>query len=157
MAPRESFPDAAAPEGTYFVSDTAAGTYKIQACADGFDLVDETDDSTNDNCTTTTGTITVDAAPDLIVSAVKTPSLPNGQVGLGGTFEVRHTVKNIGPAPSAKSVTTYFLVYPRDAPTITKDLKGPLDHPSTPPAGRVSLPKCRLSQREQSPRSRSRM
>src|SRR5262249_9121412 len=91
-------------------SDTIADTYYLQACADALDFVDESDDSDDSNCTTSVGTIVVDAAPDLIISAIKTPSISGGSVGVGGSFQVENTVKNVGPIAAAKSVTTYFLV-----------------------------------------------
>ena len=129
LGPGESY---GSTEAYALFSDTAAGTYKLQACADGFSFIAESDEG--NNCFTTTGTIIVDQAPDLIVSAIKTPSLSGGSVGLGGSFQVENTVKNIGPVASAKSITKYFLVQPPPS-NVSKDLKGPLDHPSDPPGG----------------------
>lgn len=110
----------------FIYSDTVPGEYQIMACADAVELIAEL--AEGDNCTTTTGTLIVDEGPDLKVTQLKTPSLPSGKVGLGGSFQVENTVANVGRvAADAPTITTYSLVSAND-PTVIIPLKGPLDH-----------------------------
>src|SRR6185369_16451741 len=52
-------------------SDTDAGTYTLQACADGDGDVSEALE--NNNCKTTLATITILESPDLVVTQITNP------------------------------------------------------------------------------------
>jgi subtilase family serine protease len=89
--------------------DTVPGAYRLQACADGGGDLPESDET--NNCTNSTGTVTVAAATqltsDLIVSALSEPpatALP------GDSFPVTATVKNQGTGAIGTSTTKFFLV-----------------------------------------------
>jgi subtilase family serine protease len=108
-------------------SDTAAGIYVLEACADGPDDFRESDDA--NNCRSTTATIEVLEMPDLVVTDV---SSPPASASTGDTFSVTSTVQNIGdvdaPASSAK-----FYLRSTTAPHPRKDLRGTLDVPVLAP------------------------
>ena len=72
-------------------SDTDAGTYNLQACADGDGDVSEAVE--NNNCTTTLATITILESPDLVVTSITNPVSSAGQ---GQPITAKSTVKNIG-------------------------------------------------------------
>jgi subtilase family serine protease len=99
-------------------SDTAPGTYGLQACADGLDEVDEAVET--NNCTDAVSAITVLQAPDLVVPSVADPPATAAQ---GQAFTANNTVQNVGPVQSAASITKYYLVATADG--TRKDLKGP--------------------------------
>ena len=61
-------------------SDTAAGTYDLQACADADgDISEGSGTPETNNCTIADGTITVLQAPDLIISSISNPPSSGGQ------------------------------------------------------------------------------
>jgi hypothetical protein len=106
-------------------TDTKIGTYLLMACADGFDFIDETDDSTDSNCrTNTTAPITVKAAPNYQVSAISITKAPN-PLAQGATFTVRNTVVNVGSADADPKLatTTKYSFLATDGTNLHYDLK----------------------------------
>jgi subtilase family serine protease len=98
-------------------SDTDPGTYSVQACADADEVVSEVTEG--NNCTTTTGAITILESPDLIVSSINNPTSSAGQ---GQPITVKSTVKNIGAVDADPTITKYYLVPTAGGPK--DDLKG---------------------------------
>jgi subtilase family serine protease len=107
-------------------SDTDAGTYNLQACADGDGTVSEAVES--NNCTTTLATITILESPDLVVTSITNPVSSAGQ---GAAITAKSTVKNIGPVNADPTTTKYNLVSTIDGST--QDLKGTQDVPLLKP------------------------
>ena len=107
-------------------SDTDAGTYTLQACADGDGDVSEM--SENNNCTTTLATITILESPDLVVTAITNPVSSAGQ---GDVITVKSTVKNTGVVNADPTVTKYSLISTTDGSK--EDLKGSQDVPLLKP------------------------
>jgi len=107
-------------------SDTVPGTYHLQACADGGDTIPEA--AEGNNCLATTGTITVQDLPDLVVTAISDPpgSLPQGQ-----SFPATDTVQNTGAVASGPSSVKYYLVSSVDGSRT--DLKGTQSVPALAP------------------------
>jgi subtilase family serine protease len=105
--------------------ETVVGTYVLKACADSGKVVAEKNE--NNNCLTSTGTITVTPRPDLVTTYVVLKDPAPITVALGGTESLEFTVTNQGPGPAAASLMRFFLVDPNSP--LTKDLKG---HPSVP-------------------------
>jgi subtilase family serine protease len=123
----------ASPQATISVySDTVPGTYTMQACADGDDQNDETDET--NNCKDA-GTITIDQAPDLTVTVLSNPPSTAEQ---GATFTIQNTgVKNIGPVATGSTTTVkYYLVSTTDG--TLKDLSGTLTVPILNPGDTFS-------------------
>ena len=84
-------------------SDTDAGTYSLQACADGDGDVSEAFE--NNNCKISLATITILESPDLVVTSITNPVSSAGQ---GAVITAKSTVKNIGPVnadPRSPSTT----------------------------------------------------
>jgi subtilase family serine protease len=106
-------------------SDAIPGTYNLQACADGDGDVSEGNE--NNNCTNAVGIITVQQAPDLIISSISNPPSSGGQ---GQPITVKDTVKNIGPVDADPTVTKYNLVSTADGSK--QDLKLPSPEVPTP-------------------------
>ena len=106
-------------------SDAIPGTYNLQACADGDGDVSEGNE--NNNCTNAVGIITVQQAPDLIISSISNPPSSGGQ---GQPITVKDTVKNIGPVDADPTVTKYNLVSTVDGSK--QDLKLPSPEVPTP-------------------------
>ena len=106
-------------------SDTIPGTYNLQVCADGGGDVSEGNE--NNNCTNAVGIITVQQAPDLIISSISNPPSSGGQ---GQPITVKDTVKNIGPVNADPTVTKYNLVSTVDGSK--QDLKLPSPEAPTP-------------------------
>jgi subtilase family serine protease len=98
--------------------DTIPGTYVLEACADGPELLAEIDE--NNNCSRSTGEIVVQEVPNLVVTFV---SEPPATVGQGFKFNVTSTVKNEGPVPAKASVVKFNLV---STTGVRKDLKNRL-------------------------------
>jgi subtilase family serine protease len=109
-------------------SDTAPGTYVLQACADDDNVVIEAVES--NNCTTSATSITVLQTPDLVVTSVTDPPSSAPQ---GGSFTVSNTVKNAGPVTAAASITKYYLVATPGPGK--KDLQGVQNVPALAPDG----------------------
>ena len=107
-------------------SDTVAGTYNLQACAD--DGGDVSEAFENNNCTTTLATITILESPDLVVTSITNPVSSAGQ---GQTIIARSTVKNIGPVSADPTITKYSLVSTIDG--TKQDLKGSQNVPLLKP------------------------
>jgi uncharacterized membrane protein len=98
-------------------SDTDPGTYGVQACADGEEVVSEV--SETNNCTTAVGAITILESPDLVVTSINNPPSSAGQ---GQPIAVKSIVKNIGAVNADPTIAKYYLVSTVDG---TKDdLKG---------------------------------
>jgi subtilase family serine protease len=117
----------AAPAATVEIfSDTIPGTYVVEACADGPELLSEIKE--NNNCKRSTGQITVQEVPNLITTAV---SDPPASVGQGFTFNVVSTVQNVGPVQAKASQVKFNLV--SDADGTRKDLGNRLDVPALNP------------------------
>ncbi len=106
-------------------SDTAPGTYTLQACADGDGDISEAVE--NNNCTSALGQIVVQQAPDLIISSISNPPSNGLQ---GGPITVKDTVKNVGPVDADPTLTKYYLVSVVDGSKI--DLKLPSPPNPTP-------------------------
>ncbi len=85
-------------------SDTAAGTYVLEACADGGGDVPEVDDQ--NNCRNSAGTVTVAAMPDLVITTLSSPPASSGT---GQSFAVTSTVQNVGDVAAPPSRTKYYL------------------------------------------------
>jgi subtilase family serine protease len=85
-------------------TDMALGVYYVLGCADDTALVAEA--SETNNCTSSTGTVTVTAPPDLVVSAMGDPPASRTQ---GSTFTVASTTANTGAGPAPASVTRFYL------------------------------------------------
>ncbi|HZP63539.1 MAG TPA: CARDB domain-containing protein [Terriglobales bacterium] len=83
-------------------SDMASGSYYLLACADDTNLVPETNET--NNCTAATTKVQV--GPDLIESAVSSPSTT---VKPGAALQVNDTAINQGGGSAAASVTQYYL------------------------------------------------
>jgi subtilase family serine protease len=83
--------------------DTPLNTYYLIACADNLNIVVETNEG--NNCTASTGTVTV-TRPDLIEDAVSDPPATKAR---GTTFSVTDTVHNQGAVASGASTTRYYL------------------------------------------------
>ena len=106
-------------------SDTPAGVYTIQACADSDKVVGESEES--NNCTDAPGAmkVTVVGLPlsdaDLVV-----PTITNPQVSAvpGDPIVVTATVKNKGTAPSPPTTTRFNLVSGTGPTATRKNLKG---------------------------------
>jgi hypothetical protein len=107
-------------------SDTDAGTYTLQACADGDGDVSEAVES--NNCKTTLATITILESPDLVVTLIPNPVSSAGQ---GALITAKSTVKNIGIVNAGPTVTKYYLVSTTDG--TKQDLKGSQDVPLLKP------------------------
>jgi uncharacterized membrane protein len=90
-------------------SDTASGTYTVQACADSAKIVVELSD--NNNCGNADGVLTVQgvtiSSADLVVTSVANPPT---SVLPSATFDVAATVKNQGTDAAPASITSFFLV-----------------------------------------------
>lgn len=99
-------------------SDTLPGIYTMQACADGAKAIAESSES--DNCANATGTLTVNAVPNLIVSSI---SNPPSAAALGGTFNATDQVKNTSSADAGATHTKFYLLSAADGKT-RKDMKG---------------------------------
>jgi subtilase family serine protease len=117
-------------------SDTVPGTYVLQACADGGGDLPESDET--NNCTNSTGTVTVAVAArlthDLVVTALTDPpatALP------GDSFPVTATVKNQGTGAIGTSTTKFYLVNVADSSR--KNLNGLQSVPALP-AGESAAP-----------------
>lgn len=108
-------------------SDTVPGTYLLQACADGGDLIPEAVE--NNNCWTTTATITIQQPPNLVVTSIGNPPSSAPQAG---QITVKNTVQNDGPVPAGPSITKYYLISTDDGSKTS--LKGPLQPTSNVPA-----------------------
>ena len=109
-------------------SDTAAGTYDLQACADADgDISEGSGDPEKNNCTNADGMITVREAPDLIISSISNSLSSAGQ---GQPITVKATVKNTGPVNADPTVTKYNLVSTADGSKT--DLKLPSPEVPTP-------------------------
>ena len=110
-------------------SDTAPGTYDLQACADADgDVSEGSGTPETNNCTTAAGMITVQQAPDLIISSI---SIPSSSAGQAQPITVKATVKNIAPVNANPTVTKYNLVSTVDD-TKKIDLKLPSPEVPTP-------------------------
>lgn len=108
-------------------SDTAPGTYFLQACADGRGLIPEAVES--NNCRTSVGSVTVLEQPDLVVTSLSDPPATAAQ---GEGFQVASTVKNVGVVSAGASNTRYFLV--STSSTARIDLNGTPDVQPLDPA-----------------------
>jgi subtilase family serine protease len=86
-------------------SDTIPGPYSLQACADAGETVGEVSES--NNCRIATGTITINALPDLVMKMMSEPPL---QVLQGQGFEATYKVKNTAPVSAPASVVKFSLV-----------------------------------------------
>ena len=82
----------------------AGGTYYVIVCADTTNLVSETNE--NDQCATSSNTITVVGSVDLIESAVGNPPATGG---VGTTFPFTDTVQNIGADFAPATSTKFYL------------------------------------------------
>jgi len=92
---------------TIRATDTAPGTYRVQACADGkHDVVESNED---DNCLTSSGTVRVTGLPDLVVTAVSVQNAPL-TVARGGSLNITVSLKNVGEGDAAASTTKFLLV-----------------------------------------------
>ena len=80
--------------------DTLAGTYFLQACADGPKGIAEAIET--NNCTNSVGTITIDQAPNLVVTSIGNPP---ATAPLGTGIKVTNGVKNIGLAQAGASTS----------------------------------------------------
>jgi subtilase family serine protease len=107
-------------------SDTDAGTYTLQACADGDGDVSEALE--NNNCKTTLATITILESPDLVVTQITNPVSSAGQ---GDVITAKSTIKNIGAVNADPTVTKYYLVSTTDG--TKQDLKGSQNVPLLKP------------------------
>lgn len=86
-------------------ADTAAGTYRLLACANDTGAIAES--NTGNNCTAHALTVTVEVArPDLAATAVSSPATT---VKRGSAIQVTDTVVNQGTAPAGSSRTRYYL------------------------------------------------
>jgi subtilase family serine protease len=113
--------------GITLYSDTAPGTYALQACADGPKKLAEANE--NNNCTTNAAaTINVLQVPNLVVSSIGNPP---SQAPLLGTFKVTAAVKNLGGIQAGASSTKLYLVSSSDGSR--KDLKGTQTVPALNP------------------------
>ncbi|MEE8574923.1 MAG: SBBP repeat-containing protein, partial [Thermodesulfobacteriota bacterium] len=85
------------------LADTPAGTYYLGAIVDAGDAIAESNDS--DNSRATSGTVTVSAGMDLIVSALSGPSTG----GRGDTISLTSTVKNQGTGSTGNVAVNFYL------------------------------------------------
>ena len=79
-------------------SDTIAGTYFLQACADAPKNVSE--ELETNNCGNAVQTLTVPPAPNLQVSSITNPP---ATLTLGGSFSLTNSVRNVGSAGAGTS------------------------------------------------------
>ena len=79
------------------------GPYRVIACADDAQNVDESDES--NNCATSPATLVI-TAPDLVTSAVSDPPV---SAAPGTTFSVTDTVQNTSLVSVGYSTTRYYL------------------------------------------------
>ncbi len=112
-----SFTDTAA--GLKVRPETLPGVYHAQACADSGKVVVEQDE---DNCTQSTGMVTVNALPDLVVNNVQLVG-PSVAVARGGTLAITAPVKNQGLGNAGTSKTKFTLVVTPGAAPV-KNLDG---------------------------------
>ena len=77
--------------------DTLAGTYVLQACADGPKGVAEAIET--NNCANSVGTIPIDQAPNLVVTSIGNPT---ATAPLGTVIKVTNGVKNTGQAQAGR-------------------------------------------------------
>jgi len=98
-------------------SDTASGSYLVQACADAPRNVEE--DTESNNCANAAGTLTVQQVPNLQVSSITNPP---STITIGGSFTLTNSVRNVGGAGAAGSGTKYYLVSTADG--AKTDLQG---------------------------------
>ena len=107
------------PTGTITLySDTVPATYRLEGCADGPKSFLEVND--NNNCgPLSTGTITVQQVPNLVVSSL---SNPPGTAPIGSKFNVTSSVRNTGSVTSGLTNTKYYLFSTLDGSR--QDLKG---------------------------------
>jgi subtilase family serine protease len=89
----------------------------VQACADGPRGVSE--EAEANNCRNSSGTMTVQRVPNLVVSSITNPP---STASIGGTFKLTNAVRNTGSVAAAASSTKYYLVSTVDA--TRQDLKG---------------------------------
>ena len=97
-------------------SDTAPGTYRFQACADGAGDIAESDQ--NNNCLTLPRVIVVRESPD----PGHWVSEPPATATQGQKIQVTSTIKNVGTVPSTESITRYYVVANHGSGKL--DLKG---------------------------------
>jgi subtilase family serine protease len=116
-------------------SDTASGTYNVQACADSTKAITETFES--DNCGLADGALTVQGIvaghSDLVVTAVPTPP---SSVLPGAAFDLPATVANQGTDPAPASTTSFYLV--NTSTGTKKNLKGGQAVPALEPGASAS-------------------
>ena len=87
--------------------ETAPGSYRLEACADGkFKSQAEQDES--NNCTTSSGIITVTAVPNLAVTSVAVTGAPL-TVAPGDTLAIEAVVTNLGLAQAKASTMNFVL------------------------------------------------
>ena len=87
--------------------ETAPGTYRLEACADGKSKA-ESEQNEENNCTTSSGIITVTAVPNLVVTSVTLPGAPP-TVAPGDNLAISADVTNLGLA-QAKALTMKFVL-----------------------------------------------
>jgi subtilase family serine protease len=80
-----------------------AGVFRVLACTDGPDVVDEFNE--NNQCDASAGTVEI-LVPDLRVTSISDP--PASQAD-GTSFSVTDTTRNIGSLAAGASKTRYFL------------------------------------------------
>jgi len=100
-------------------SDTVAGSYFLQACADDDKQLAERNEG--NNCKTSAGMITVQQVPDLAMTAIGNPpaNVVAGQILVPVTS---YSVTNTGAVSAPASATKFYLVSAVDATRV--DLKG---------------------------------
>src|SRR5262249_28251065 len=111
-------------------SDTASGTYVVQACADSGKVVTELFES--NNCEESTATVTVQGVTasnaDLVVTSVAPPP---ATASPGDTFSVTAVVKNQGTEAAPATTTSFILT--NTSTGRTKNLKGSQSVPGLGP------------------------
>jgi hypothetical protein len=84
-------------------ASSAAGAYRLIACADDTTLVIESDET--NNCVASTGSMQV-TKPDLAVISISNPPVSGAA---GSAFSVTDTTKNQGTGSAGSSTTRYYL------------------------------------------------